>query len=389
MGYHGNGRNISLGTHRVFGAAVAIVAFDRQKGDGWRNWIRQDLASTVLNLAANPTGYYPEAVWSMPLQAGEIGASSIGGSGTISSANLYGGYNLEAALSGSGTISNAGIEYPANLSATLTGSGTFSGDIAGAVNLSATLTGSGDLVGALSGGADIFASLSGSGTIVGALTGGADLFAALSGSGTLTGDIAGAVSLTATLTGTGTISSADLRGSASLAATVGGQGTISGAALDGLGNLTATLTGTGTITGAIRADAYIAADITVTGTGITTAADIANAVWDAIASQHTTPGTMGEAMGAAGGAGDPWITSLPGSYTGEQAGAILSELKRLARSRLIVDTTTTPWTAKRIREGTGTQQNGWLDGEVLRSWALYKVDGTGIVVATDPVGWQV
>ena len=53
------------------------------------------------------------------------------------------------------------------------------------------------------------------------------------------------------------------------------------------------------------------------------AAAIADAVWDAILSGHAISGSTGEALSAAGGAGDPWITALPGSYSAGQAGYIV------------------------------------------------------------------
>jgi len=46
-------------------------------------------------------------------------------------------------------------------------------------------------------------------------------------------------------------------------------------------------------------------------------------VWDALVNDYELPGSMGEAMGAAGTAGDPWTTELPGGYSGIQAGAIV------------------------------------------------------------------
>lgn len=54
------------------------------------------------------------------------------------------------------------------------------------------------------------------------------------------------------------------------------------------------------------------------------AADIADAVWtEAIADHSGVSGSTAEALSAAGAAGDPWITSLPGSYTSGQAGYII------------------------------------------------------------------
>lgn len=53
------------------------------------------------------------------------------------------------------------------------------------------------------------------------------------------------------------------------------------------------------------------------------AAAVADAVWDEILSGHAVSGSTGEALSAAGGAGDPWITALPGAYSAGQAGYIV------------------------------------------------------------------
>jgi hypothetical protein len=47
------------------------------------------------------------------------------------------------------------------------------------------------------------------------------------------------------------------------------------------------------------------------------------AVWDSSTTGHTTAGTFGGELAAAGGAGDPWSTMLPGSYIAGQAGYIV------------------------------------------------------------------
>jgi len=57
-----------------------------------------------------------------------------------------------------------------------------------------------------------------------------------------------------------------------------------------------------------------------------TAATIADAVWDESIGDHLAAGSTGAALNAAGSAGDPWTTTLPGSYTGAQAGKILAEI---------------------------------------------------------------
>lgn len=64
----------------------------------------------------------------------------------------------------------------------------------------------------------------------------------------------------------------------------------------------------------------------LTAAGLATDAvnEIVDQVWrEAIADHSGTAGSTAEALSAAGGAGDPWITALPGSYTSGQAGYIL------------------------------------------------------------------
>lgn len=56
---------------------------------------------------------------------------------------------------------------------------------------------------------------------------------------------------------------------------------------------------------------------------IPTAAQNADAVWDEALAAHLTAGSTGEALNAAGAAGDPWTTSLPGAYSAGQAGYIV------------------------------------------------------------------
>lgn len=62
---------------------------------------------------------------------------------------------------------------------------------------------------------------------------------------------------------------------------------------------------------------------------IPTAGAIADAVWDEALSGHATAGSAGEALSAAGTAGDPWTTALPGAYGAGTAGSILGNLNDL------------------------------------------------------------
>lgn len=56
---------------------------------------------------------------------------------------------------------------------------------------------------------------------------------------------------------------------------------------------------------------------------IPSAATVADAVWDEAIAGHVGAGSTGEALTAAGSAGDPWITALPGAYSSGQAGYIV------------------------------------------------------------------
>ena len=66
-----------------------------------------------------------------------------------------------------------------------------------------------------------------------------------------------------------------------------------------------------------------------------TAAAIADAVWDETLADHLTSGSTGAALNAAGAAGDPWSTTLPGAYGAGTAGKIVGDnLNATVSSRL-------------------------------------------------------
>ncbi len=72
--------------------------------------------------------------------------------------------------------------------------------------------------------------------------------------------------------------------------------------------------------GAIAASAITAASMAADAS-----AEIADAVWDEAIAGHLGAGSTGAALNAAGGAGDPWITPLPGAYSAGQAGKIVGD----------------------------------------------------------------
>lgn len=132
-------------------------------------------------------------------------------------------------------------------------------------------------------------------------------------------DLSGDCSLTATM-----------QSAMRMAADLVGEGDVSGA-LGLIAWCISDITGSGTADGSIlRGDMYMDADITSTG-DLVTAASCAKAVWDALLSEHLSSGSTGEALNAAGGAGDPWITTLPGGYTNSQAGAIIDKILKLSK----------------------------------------------------------
>lgn len=218
----------------------------------------QEMPSTWKQ-SAFPVGYNTESAYWLPYTAGGLGASDVGGTGTLEAIALA--VKLATAdLTGSGSIDATG------------------------------------------------------GLIVQAV-------AALSGSGGVT-----AASLQAFLQAV-----AALSGSGSLTATATGLGAVVGA-----------LTGTGTAGGSVlTALGELDADLTVTGTGLTTA-NVGAAVWSALASANNEPGTMGELLNNSGAGGNPWATVIEGSYTAEQmlrliAAALLGKASASATTYTVRD----------------------------------------------------
>lgn len=63
--------------------------------------------------------------------------------------------------------------------------------------------------------------------------------------------------------------------------------------------------------------------LTAAATAADFGAEIADAVWDEAISGHLGAGSTGAALNAAGSAGDPWTTPLPGAYGAGTAGYII------------------------------------------------------------------
>lgn len=129
--------------------------------------------------------------------------------------------------------------------------------------------------------------------------------------------------------------------------------------------------------------------------GWLTAAGIASgaltaAVWDESITGHTTVGTFGGALNAAGSAGDPWSTSLPGAYSVGSAGYIVgTNLNATVSSRSTYaggDTSGTTTLLARLTEARAGYIDNLSAGAVaLEATAQAILDDTGtagVVVAS-------
>ena len=122
-------------------------------------------------------------------------------------------------------------------------------------------------------------------------------------------------------------------------------------AINGAG---ATITMSFTPAATLTADGNIAASITNEGEAITPTS-VAAAVWNALTAAYNAAGSMGAAMAAAGSAGDPWITNLPGAYGSGQAGNIIGNLLAAVNAHTDsavagIDTTSLKYAIESIRD---------------------------------------
>lgn len=99
------------------------------------------------------------------------------------------------------------------------------------------------------------------------------------------------------------------------------------------------------VSGRIDASVGAMASGVVTAAALATdaGAEIADAVWDEAISGHLTAGSTGNALNAAGSAGDPWSTALPGAYGAGSAGKIIGDnINATISSRLASASYTAP-----------------------------------------------
>jgi hypothetical protein len=267
MALVGNGVRTNQNPMRQMGGPLAGVVHRAQWGmhGALRNFWAGEATGPDAYKGAFPSGYLHPYTWALPPTAGGIASRfEIAGSGSVDTASLAGGLNATADLSGAGTLA-ADLGALAGLVAALAGVGSASADIAGVIDAAASLSGVGTISDAAMG------------LLVGAV-------ASLSGSGSLSADISATVDAVASLSGSGSVV----------------------AALTAVSDIVASLTGSGSLTATPSALGQLSADITVAAVeDPLSPSSLAAAVWNALAAEFNTAGTMGEVLNSAGGGSSP------------------------------------------------------------------------------------
>lgn len=133
------------------------------------------------------------------------------------------------------------------------------------------------------------------------------------------------VSAVMTIAGVGGLT-ASMTGALNGAMTMAGQGNMTGA-LGALANMVMEANGVGAMTSGITAKGNMSMDIYV-NQSTATVNEIASAVWNSLAADFNTSGTMGQKLNGAGSAGDPWTTDLDSYTTPGTAGALMKKASK-------------------------------------------------------------
>ena len=119
---------------------------------------------------------------------------------------------------------------------------------------------------------------------------------------------------------------ASIRGVLQASASLAGEGDIT-ASLGALASAVAQITGNSPISCSFSAKGSISAAIK--SFGDLSPESLAAAVWNSIAAQFNTAGSMGNKMNSASAAGDPWGAILPSTYISGEAEYILAQIQTL------------------------------------------------------------
>lgn len=171
--------------------------------------------------------------------------------------------------------------------------------------------------------------VSGSGSVSTTLYGAKFMVGPLAGSGSISdANTSLIVNAIATLTASGAISSAGLNATAQMTTTLAATGDLVGA-LTALGHIVATLNAAGSLSATNYAIGHISATIGDVSTSLT-AAQVAEEVWNSVASDFNTAGTMGEKINTSTEpATDPWDANLNNYSTPDTAGKKLKDLQNI------------------------------------------------------------
>lgn len=279
-------------------------------------YVGDHVVADITNRAGLHNGYNQQYALVLPLKVGGIALNGSGGVGTINFANLAGGILLEANLAGIGTISSAIGSLLAFATSALSGIGSLNADILGQIQMAADLNGSGNTTAALGALSGAVCSIIGTGSLSGDITGTLEASADLSGSGLLTALGSALLELEASLSGTGSVTSS-IQATGNIESDLAGSGSMVGS-IKALAFLISNLQGTSAFNIiSSTSPGYMSADITSVG-DLVTPATVAAAVWNAVAANFDSLGTMGEKMNDAGGAANPWNEVLtPGLTSGD------------------------------------------------------------------------
>ncbi len=209
----------------------------------------------------------------------------------------------------------------------------------------------------------------------------------MTGAGDLAATAALAIAMAVAMTGAGTLT-ATIEGRLNASVDMTGAGDLT-ATIQALGNMAVAMLGVGDLDATIAACGNMAVDIVVTGTGLTIE-NVANAVWDAVAADHLDAGSTGAALNAAGSAGDPWITPIPGAYGAGSAGKLLGDLLAAGAidgqdmaGALRVTLAAFAGQSSGFAAGAGTRVIEAADGSKVRLTVTQDADGNHTVVVID------
>lgn len=169
--------------------------------------------------------------------------------------------------------------------------------------------------------------INGNTVFVSNITQGINIESDLDGSTTITANASLIIQMISAIA-TSTTMSGTLSGLIQLGALLSGDSLLI-ADMGAISFMTSTTGGNSLLTANLRGTLSLEADITPFTT--LSPENLAASVWNSVAASFNNGGTMGEIMNNMGAVSDPWSVNLPGSYTSDEAGAILGRLEDLAK----------------------------------------------------------